>query len=161
MFDWSVRTPTGELRGEEKKVYVKARRALWDYEPLRASHAEIQVGVRGSDVILSGRVRTLPQKLLAQLFVSRVPEVTSVANELVADPEVVRSVADALARDKRTAAYIIQVSSAHGIVTLQGPVPDENTKRAALNTASQVSTVSAVRDQMTLGAPKLEAVALV
>src|SRR5207248_4894235 len=38
---WVVRAPDRELLRGEKKIYTRVRRTLWDYEPLRASHAEI------------------------------------------------------------------------------------------------------------------------
>ena len=38
---WVVRAPESELQKHEKKLFSRARRVLWDYEPLRASHAEI------------------------------------------------------------------------------------------------------------------------
>src|SRR3979411_3222310 len=98
---WVVRAPDRELQREEKKLYTRVRRVLWDYEPLRASHAEIFIDVEGDAVRLRGRVRTLPQKIIAEVLVERTTDVGSVLNELVADPEVVRAVADALAQDER------------------------------------------------------------
>ncbi len=119
---WVVRAPDRPLQGAEKKTYTRVRRVLWDYEPLRASHAEIFIDVEGDQVRLRGRVRTLPQKLIASGIVARMPEVGDVINELIADPEVVRAVADALAQDDRTAAYVLRVDARHGVVTLRGEV---------------------------------------
>src|SRR5215471_20366907 len=106
---WVVRAPERGLSKPERKLYTRVRRVLWDYEPLRASHAEIFIDVDGDRVRLRGRVRTLPQKLIAGVLVQRMQDVGSVSNDLIADPDVVRSVADALARDERTAAYVIQL----------------------------------------------------
>lgn len=136
------------------------RRILWDYEPLRASHAEIFIDVAGDHVKLRGRVRTLPQKLIASVMVERMADVGSVSNELIADPEVVRAVADALAQDERTAAYVIRVDSRHGVVTLRGQVPSEAIQATATEIASQVPTVQSVRNQLTVGGDPLPAVAL-
>ena len=58
------RPPERELQRAEKKLYTRVRRVLWDYEPLRASHAEIYIDVEGNLVSLRGRVRTEPQKLI-------------------------------------------------------------------------------------------------
>jgi osmotically-inducible protein OsmY len=148
---WVVRAPERDLRREEKKLYTRARRVLWDYEPLRASHAEIFIDVDGHTVRLRGRVRTQPQKIIAEALVARMPEVDSVTNDLVADPEVVRAVADALAEDDRTAPYVIRVDARHGIVVLRGEVPSEAVQQAALDIASRVPLVSTVRNQLTLG----------
>ena len=42
-------------------------------------------------VHLRGRVRTLPQKIISEALLRRLPEVDTVSNELVADPKVVSS----------------------------------------------------------------------
>jgi hypothetical protein len=157
---WVVRAPRGELGRAEKKIYTRVRRVLWDYEPLRASHAEIFIDVDGDAVTLRGRVRTMPQKLIAEVLVRRMTEVASVSNELISDPEVVRAVADALAQDERTAPYVIRVDSRHGIVVLRGEVPNEAVQQAALEIALAVPLVTSVRNQVTLGGEVWPAVAL-
>ena len=157
---WVVRAPDRELERGEKKTYTRVRRVLWDYEPLRASHAEIFIDVEGDRVVLRGRVRTMPQKLIAAVLVERMPEVSSVANELVADPEVVRAVADALAQDERTAAYVIRVDARHGAVSLRGEVPSDAVHAAAAAIASALPTVATVRNFLTIGGEPRPAVAL-
>src|SRR5438270_3115400 len=139
---WVVRAPERELQKHEKKTYSRVRRMLWDYEPLRASHAEIFIDVQDQNVRLRGRVRTLPQKIIAEMLVRRLSEVGGVTNALIADPEVIRAVADALAADARTAAYVIRVDSRHGIVVLRGEVPSDAVVNAAAEIAAQVPTVS-------------------
>lgn len=148
---WVVRAPERDLEKAERRIYSRVRRALWDYEPLRASHAEIFIDVDGNAVTLRGRVRTLPQKIIAAALVERMTEVESVANELIADPEVVRAVADALAADPRTAPYIIRVDSRHGIVTLRGEVPNESIQQAATEVTTAVPGVGTVRNQLGTG----------
>ena len=157
---WVVRAPDRDLARGEKKIYTRVRRVLWDYEPLRASHAEIFIDVDGSTVRLRGRVRTLPQKLIADVLVRRMDEVASVTNELIADPEVVRAVADALAQDERTAPYVIRVDSRHGIVTLRGEVPTDAVQQTASDLASGIPIVQSVRNQLIIGGERLAAVAL-
>lgn len=154
MFGWRVRAEDGrELRGDEKKLYVRVRRVLQEYEPLRASHAEMRILIQGTQVRLSGRVRTLPQKAVAVILVRRVEGVGEVLDDLVADAEVIRDVADALALDPRTAPYVIQVEARHGVVYLRGEVPDDAVRRAAVDVSSREALVSAVRDEMQLGGP--------
>jgi osmotically-inducible protein OsmY len=157
---WVVRAPDRELDRGEKKVYSRVRRVLWDYEPLRASHAEIFIDVDGSSVRLRGRVRTSPQKLIAAMLVERMSDVGAVTNELIADPDVIRAVADALAQDERTAAYVIRVDSRHGIVTLSGEVPTAEVRQAAIDVASAVPLVLTVRDKLPIGGETLPAVSL-
>jgi osmotically-inducible protein OsmY len=133
---------------------------LWDYEPLRASHAEIYIDVNGAHVRLRGRVRTLPQKLIAGVLVERMSDVGSVTNDLVADPDVVRAVADALAQDDRTAAYVLRVDARHGVVTLRGEVPTESLQAIAVQIAASLPLVNSIRNQMTVGGDPRPAVAL-
>ena len=141
-------------------IYSRVRRVLWDYEPLRASHAEIFIDVQGPHVTLRGRVRTLPQKLIAGVLVERMAEVDAVTNLLVADPEIVRAVADALAQDNRIAAYVIRVDARHGVVVLRGMVASEVVQAAALEVTSSVPEVAGVRNQLTIGGDARPAVAL-
>jgi osmotically-inducible protein OsmY len=157
---WVVRAPDRKLAQAEKKLYSRVRRVLWDYEPLRASHAEIFIDVDGQSVRLRGRVRTLPQKLIAEMLVERMADVGTVTDELVADPDVVRAVADALAQDERIAAYVLRVDCRHGLVILRGEVPSEAVQQAALEIAARVPNVNSVRNQLTIGGPTLPAIAL-
>ena len=157
---WVVRAPERDLRKQEKKLYTQVRRVLWDYEPLRASHAEIFIDVEGAHVRLRGRVRTLPQKLIAAALVQRLDDVEAVDNELIDDPEIVRAVADALAADERVAPYVLRVDARHGIVTLRGEVPSDDLQAVAVEVASRVSLVSSVRNQLATGGEVQPALAL-
>ncbi len=157
---WVIRAPARELERAEKKLYTRVRRVLWEYEPLRASHAEIDIGVASGTVVLRGRVRTLPQKLIAKVLVERMTDVGEVTNELIADPEVVRAVADALAQDERTAAYVIRVDSRHGVVVLRGEVPTDAVVQAAIAIAATVPLVGSVRNALAVGGDARPAVAL-
>jgi osmotically-inducible protein OsmY len=157
---WVVRAPDARLQQAEKKLYSRVRRVLWDYEPLRASHAEISIDVEGQHVRLRGRVRSLPQKLIAAVLLERLADVGTVTNELIADPEVVRAVADALAQDERTAAYVLRVDSRHGLVILRGEVPSEAVQQAAIDIAASLPVVHSVRNQLTIGGETRPAVAL-
>jgi osmotically-inducible protein OsmY len=157
---WVVRAPDRKLAQAEKKLYSQVRRVLWDYEPLRASHAEIFIDVDAQSVRLRGRVRTLPQKLIAEMLVERMADVGTVTDELIADPDVVRAVADALAQDERTAAYVLRVDCRHGLVILRGEVPSVAVQQAALDIASGVPVVNSVRNQLTIGGATLPAIAL-
>jgi osmotically-inducible protein OsmY len=157
---WVVRAPDARLQQAEKKLYSRVRRVLWDYEPLRASHAEISIDVEGQHVRLRGRVRSLPQKLIAAVLLERLADVGTVTNELIADPEVVRAVADALAQDERTAAYVLRVDSRHGLAILRGEVPSEAVQQAAIDIAASLPVVHSVRNQLTIGGETRPAVAL-
>jgi osmotically-inducible protein OsmY len=157
---WVVRAPERELQRDEKKLYTRVRRVLWEYEPLRASHAEIFIDVAGRQVQLRGRVRTQPQKIIAEMLVRRMSDVSDVENGLVADPEAVRAVADALAQDERTAPYVIRVDSRHGIVTLRGEVPSAGVGDSAVEIAARVPLVNSVRSYLAVGGETRPAIAL-
>jgi osmotically-inducible protein OsmY len=73
---------------------------------------------------------------------------------------VVRAVADALAQDEQTAAYVIRVDARHGVVILRGQVPSEAVQAAALEIAASVPLVITVRNQLTVGGDPRPAVAL-
>jgi hypothetical protein len=87
-------------------------------------------------------------------------EVDTVSNELVADPEVQRAVADALAQDERTAPYVLRVEVRHGIVYLRGEVPSDSVEQAAVEVASSVPLVASVRSALTAGGEPLSPVSL-
>ena len=157
---WVIRAPARDLERAEKKLYTRVRRVLWEYEPLRASHAEIDIALAGGRVVLRGRVRTMPQKLIAKVLVERMTDVDDVTNELISDPEVVRAVADALAQDERTAAYVIRVDSRHGVVILRGEVPSDDVVQAAIEIAATVLLVSSVRNALAISGEARPAVAL-
>jgi osmotically-inducible protein OsmY len=157
---WVIRAPARDLERAEKKLYTRVRRVLWEYEPLRASHAEIDIAIAGGRVVLRGRVRTMPQKLIAKVLVERMTDVDDVINELISDPEVVRAVADALAQDERTAAYVIRVDSRHGVVILRGEVPSDDVVQAAIEIAATVPLVSSVRNALAVSGDARPAVAL-
>src|SRR5260370_23245028 len=150
---WVIRAPARDLERAEKKLYTRVRRVLWEYEPLRASHAEIDIVIAGGSVVLRGRVRTMPQKLIAKVLVERMTDVDNVTNELISDPEVVRAVADALAQDERTAAYVIRVDSRHGVVVLRGEVPSDDVVQAAIEIAPTVGLATTLRNPLPLRDP--------
>ena len=157
---WVVRGPEQPLSKLEKKLYTRVRRELWDYEPLRASHAEVFIDVTGQHVGLRGRVRTMPQKIIAEMLVRRMSDVGSVSNLLIADPEVIRQVADALAQDARTAPYVIRVDARHGIVILRGEVPGQAIADAAAEIAASVPIVMSVRNHLSIGGAEQPSIAL-
>ena len=94
------------------------------------------------------------------MLVERMPGVSNVLNDLIADPDVIRAVADALAQDERTAAYVIRVDARHGVVTLRGEVASDAVQEAATAIASAVPVVATVRNQLTVGGDARAAVAL-
>src|SRR5215213_4753205 len=99
------------------------RRTLLNYEPLRATRPVLDVSIS------QGRVRTSAIKEVAELLVLQLTGVRAVRNDLVADPEVVRAVADAFGDDPEVGPACPIVESRDGVVILVGDVPSEAVAR--------------------------------
>jgi osmotically-inducible protein OsmY len=123
--------------------------ALQVYSALRTSRAEISVTADDGVITLSGYTPSTSIKGMAGVLAGSVSGVREVVNELLADPELERSVALALAGDERTRSWPIRVRAELGYVQLQGRVPNKETIEAALETARKVKgpkqIVSALR----------------
>ncbi|MFN0070274.1 MAG: BON domain-containing protein [Chloroflexota bacterium] len=129
----------------DRRLFFKVRNALWDYEPLRASGAQLTIDVEHQTVHVSGRVRSTAQKQLISALLGRLPGVLGVHNGIVADPEVARDVALALARDPAIAPHVIQVNSELGQVTLFGSVPSDSLAERAIEIAHNLGVVHSVQ----------------
>ena len=128
---------------------LSVEEALRAYSPLRTSRPDITVNVDDGVVTLSGYVSSASMKGMASILAGSVDGVIDVANELLADPDLERSVALALSQDERTRSLPIRVRSEVGHVQLQGQVPGEEAVETALEVARTVSgpkqVVSAMR----------------
>ena len=134
----------------DRRLFFKARNELWDYEPLRASGAQLTIDVSHQVVQVSGRVRSVAQKQLIDALLGRIEGVRGVENLLVADPEIARDVALALSRDGELAPHVIQVVSQLGEVTLLGTVPSETLKERAIEIAAGLGVVRTVENGLTV-----------
>jgi len=112
--------------------------ALQAYSPLRTSRAEVSVTANDGGVILSGYVPSTSIKSMAGILAGSVSGVREVVNELLADPELERSVALALAGDERTRSWSIRVRAELGHVQLQGYMPSKEAIEVALEVARKV-----------------------
>ena len=112
--------------------------ALEAYSPLRTSRADIAVTVNNGTVTLSGYVPSTSIKDMAAILAGSVDGVSEVVNDLLADPELERSVALALAQDERTRPWFIRVRAEGGHVQLQGELPDDQAIETALEVARKV-----------------------
>ena len=137
-----------DLSEADRELVLEIRRTLWDYEPLRATRTVLDVEVEDGRVRLSGRMRTAAMKEVAEYKVLRLPRVRAVRNDVVADPEVVRAVADALAADDRLAPACVRVEVRNGDATLMGAVPDEGLVRRAVELASAAPGVTSVQSRL-------------
>jgi osmotically-inducible protein OsmY len=145
-----IQGPPDAADEADRRLFFKVRNALWDYEPLRASGAQLTVDVAARIVQVSGRVRSVAQKQLIDALVGRVDGVRGVENRLVADPEIARDVALALARDTDLAPHVIQVISQLGEVTLYGTVPSETLRERAITIAAGLGVVHSVESGLAI-----------
>src|SRR5262249_45289424 len=111
-----------DLPNADRHLLTAIRKVLWAYEPLRATRPTLEIFVRDGRVTLSGRVRTLAIKEISEYMVFRLDGVRAVRNDLVADPEVMRDVADAIAADPELGPLCPRVDVREGVVSLSGDV---------------------------------------
>jgi osmotically-inducible protein OsmY len=146
-----IQGPPAAADETDRRLFFKVRNALWDYEPLRASGAQLAVDVENQVVYVSGRVRSWAQKQLIEALLFRVEGVRAVHNQIVADPEIARDVALALAQDSDLASQAIQVISQLGEVTLLGTVPNDALARRAIEIAASLGVVHSVDSALAIG----------
>jgi osmotically-inducible protein OsmY len=124
---------------------------LWQDMTTRATERRaLLVEVHHGQVQLTGHVTTQRYRQHASDLVRGVRGVRAIHNALVADPDLVVAVAQALSNDRRTRAAIIRVGASHGWILLAGEVPDSETRLAAEEVSACVPAVRGV-----LGLPHL------
>lgn len=143
-----IEGPAESLDETDRRIFFTVRKVLWNYEPLRASGAQIAVDVVHGTSHVSGRVRSRAHKEIVTHLLRATRGVVDVENAIVSDPEVVRAVADALASDPETAAWVVQVESRLGATTLSGAVPSDRVASRAVELASQVPLVTDVESHL-------------
>ena len=122
--------------------------ALEAYSPLRTSRSDITVTVDDGVVTLSGYVSSTSIKGMATILAGSVGGVRQVVNNLLADPDLERLVALALAQDERTRPLRIRVRSEIGYVQLQGQVSGEEVAETALEVARTVKGPKGIVDAL-------------
>ncbi len=137
-----------DLSEVDRELILAIRKTLWDYEPLRATKPVLDVQVDDGRVTLSGRVRTLAMKEIAEYLVRRLEGVRAIRNEVVADPEVVRAVADALAAEDDLAPLCVRIDARNGMAVLMGSAPGDEIIQRALDVASSVPVVAGVESRL-------------
>jgi osmotically-inducible protein OsmY len=127
--------------------------ALQAYSPLRTSRSEISVRVDDGRVTLSGYVPSSSIKRMAAFLAGSVDGVDEVVNDLLADPDLERSVAVALAADERTRPLTVRVRAEIGNAQLQGFIPDQAALQAALDVARKVKGPKQIISALKVGQP--------
>ncbi len=138
------------LSEADRELAFKVRKALHEYEPIRATRPPLEIDVREGRVHLRGRMRTLAMKEISEYMIMRLEGVRAVRNEVLTDPEVARAVADVLAADADLGPLCIQVDARYGEVVLAGRVPDETLADRAMQLAATVHGVENATNRMRL-----------
>jgi osmotically-inducible protein OsmY len=136
------------LGSADSELLYRVSASIDRYEPIRASGSRIQVASRQGSVVLTGRVRSLPLKIMAERLGASATEGRPLVSELIADPDVGLAVATALALDPRTSLAPVYVECSLGVVRLCGPVPTASMVEAATEVARSVPGVVDVRNEL-------------
>jgi len=142
-----------DLPDADRHLLTAIRKALWSYEPLRATRPTLDIVVQDGRVTLAGRVRTLAIKEISEYMIFRVDGVRAVRNDLVADPEVMRGVADAVAADPEFGPLCPRIDVREGVVSLSGDVPSDTVARRLIEFVSGVPRVVSVTSYLTIEPP--------
>jgi osmotically-inducible protein OsmY len=143
-----IAAPQSFAREGDQRLFMELRRRLWEYEPLRATHGQLDLDVTHGTVRLTGRVRTQAMKEIIGYICLRAEGVGVVRNDLVSDTEVVRGVADALLRDAELAPLCIRVDARDGVATLSGELPSAELEARALEVARTAPTAAEVVSEL-------------
>jgi hypothetical protein len=139
-----------DLPDADRHLLTAIRKALRGYEPLRATRPVLDIMVRDGRVILSGRVRTLAIKEISEYVVVRLNGVRAVRNDLVADPEVMRAVADVVGADPRLGPLCPRIDVRYGVVSLSGDVPSAAVAQELIDVVGRVPRVESVTSYLTV-----------
>jgi osmotically-inducible protein OsmY len=139
-----------DLPEADRRLLLEIRKALWGYEPLRATRPTLDLAVHDGRVTMAGRVRTLAIKEISEYMVVRLEGVRAVRNDLVADPEVMRDVADAVAGDPELGPLCPRIDVRYGVVSLSGDVPSEAVARRLIEFVAGVPRVVSVTSYLAI-----------
>lgn len=138
----SSTTPTGR---SDSDILAGVQAALQDAGSLRSvNYANIEAEAHAGTVVLEGHVGSVMQKQEAERRAAGVRGVTAVHNHLVADSDLAIAVAQALAANAPTRAYILHVGVSAGWVQLGSQVPDAQVRAEAESVAAGVPRVRGV-----------------
>jgi osmotically-inducible protein OsmY len=141
------------LPGPDSQLLYRVSASIDRYEPIRASGSMIQVSLREGSVVLSGRARSAPLKIMAERLGAAATGGRPFVSEVIGDPDVITGVATALALDPRTNLAPVYVECNLGMVRLLGPVPAAGMVEAATEVARSVAGVADVRNDLVAASP--------
>ncbi|MEP7133879.1 MAG: BON domain-containing protein [Chloroflexota bacterium] len=111
--------------------------AIWKDNVLRAvEHDEIDVHVKNGTVYLSGHIVSTTSQSRITNAIGTVPDILRMKNNLVLDDKLTGEVATALAALEHTYDCKFFTGTSHGVVSINGVVPDEAVKLLAEQVAA-------------------------
>lgn len=139
-------------KGTDNRLQAKVHQALLSFDPLRVFSQAISVQVNDGRVQLSGMVRTLIMKRVAEELARKVPGVQEVQNDLLTDTELQLQVAQRLATDPRTRLLTdeVTVRSFLGTIYLQGTADSPARREMAAKVAGEVQGVRQVINELSV-----------
>lgn len=164
--------PNPEMPGDAAEARLETAVRLALLEKLGIQGLNVNLGIEGDAVTLSGEVATAADKTIALETVRGVAGVGSVTDHLrvvatsgapvatavplsrhVEDEIVANRVKLALFNDLDAAAFAVDVTAKGGEVTLSGTVPSQQSNTLAVATARSTEGVTSVVDQLKVGSP--------
>jgi osmotically-inducible protein OsmY len=107
-------------------------RALWKDDVLRAiEHEQIAVYVKNGAVQLSGHIVNTSSRNRIERALQAIPGIQGFQNDLVLDDQLTNQVASSLSALEHTYDCKFFTGVSHGLVSINGTVPDENVKLLA------------------------------
>lgn len=145
----AVATLTNE---QVENVSEAIERALWSHPSLRSDDMPISFDLHPNGTVeVNGNVRSRTIKEGALELIGSVRGVDQVIDNLYADPELERAIAERLLTDERTA-YLspgaVQVFGHRGVMVLVGDIKDAAEIPAVLDMAASVEGVVKVVDRL-------------
>lgn len=139
-----------KLYRPDEELHEEIRAAIYDYPRLRVDLPGIGIRVIDGILWLQGHVSSDLNKRLVQDQLMGIRGLGELHNDLIADTDLAGAVAQALAKDPRTARERIGVYPALGNINLRGRVRTEMARAAAYDIARGVPGVRDVENALVI-----------
>jgi osmotically-inducible protein OsmY len=139
---------TEGLSDDDAELLYRVRDAIARYGPIAASRSYVALCLRDGAIVLRGRTRTTPLKIIAERLAQAAAAGRPVVSELISDEDLAVAVAAALADDPRTNAAPLRLTCFLGGVRLWGPAPSAAAAAAATEVARAVPGVAEVYNEL-------------
>jgi len=140
--DGNMRSP---VQKTDAAIKDSISRALWKDDVLRAiEHEQIDIYVKNGAVHLSGHIVNTSSRNRVEKAIQAIPEIQGFQNDLVLDDQLTSQVASSLGALEHIYDCKFFTGASHGLVSLNGMVPDENVKLLAEKCAADHPNVRGV-----------------